>query len=425
MKNCKCEINGLSHTNGEDKTKGCGGNLQEKQKKYRKFLWYALVGTLLSLFILIYGTMKDHIPDEIFVYADEETDWETFFQEPLISYDETVEVSQNGSYQIRCKWLGVLPLKTIKVHTVEKQEVLVSGSPVGIYMETKGVLVIDSGEITDREGIRRTPAEHIIQSGDYICEIDGKVLTGKRQLMQLVRENQGEPMELQVIRHQETIKLEMTPVETEDGSYKLGIWVRDNIQGIGTLTYVEPNGTFGALGHGISDADTGERLEISDGDLYRADILSIRKGTAGTPGELRGVINYREENRIGTICGNSQYGIRGQLEPGKYSESMKKIPTGLKQEIQTGKAEIRCDIGDGIREYQCEILEIDSNARDTNKCFVLRITDDDLLSRTGGIVQGMSGSPVLQNGKLIGAITHVFVNDPTKGYGIFIENMME
>lgn len=399
--------------------------MQEKQKKYRKFLWYALVGTLLSLFILIYGTMKDHIPDEIFVYADEETDWETFFQEPLISYDETVEVSQNGSYQIRCKWVGVLPLKTIKVHTVEKQEVLVSGSPVGIYMETKGVLVIDSGEITDREGIRRTPAEHIIQSGDYICEIDGKVLTGKRQLMQLVRENQGEPMELQVIRHQETIKLEMTPVETEDGSYKLGIWVRDNIQGIGTLTYVEPNGTFGALGHGISDADTGERLEISDGDLYRADILSIRKGTAGTPGELRGVINYREENRIGTICGNSQYGIRGQMEPGKYTESMKKIPTGLKQEIQTGKAEIRCDIGDGIREYQCEILEIDSNARDTNKCFVLRITDDDLLSRTGGIVQGMSGSPVLQNGKLIGAITHVFVNDPTKGYGIFIENMME
>ena len=399
--------------------------MQEKQKKYRKFLWYALVGTLLSLFILIYGTMKDHIPDEIFVYADEETDWETFFQEPLISYDETVEVSQNGSYQIRCKWLGVLPLKTIKVHTVEKQEVLVSGSPVGIYMETKGVLVIDSGELSDREGIRRTPAEHIIQSGDYICEIDGKVLTGKRQLMQLVRENQGEPMELQVIRHQETIKLEMTPVETEDGSYKLGIWVRDNIQGIGTLTYVEPNGTFGALGHGISDADTGERLEISDGDLYRADILSIRKGTAGTPGELRGVINYREENRIGTICGNSQYGIRGQMEPGKYTESMKKIPTGLKQEIQTGKAEIRCDIGDGIREYQCEILEIDSNARDTNKCFVLRITDDDLLSRTGGIVQGMSGSPVLQNGKLIGAITHVFVNDPTKGYGIFIENMME
>ena len=406
------------------KTKGCGGNLQERQKKYRKFLWYALAGTLLGLFVLIYGTLKENIPDELFVYADEETDWETFFDDPLISYDETVEVSQNGSYQIRCSWLGVLPLKTIKVNTVEKQEVLAGGSPVGIYMETKGVLVIDSGEITDREGIRRTPAEHIIQPGDYICEIDGEVLTGKKQLMQLVKENLGEPMEMQVIRHQETIQLEMTPVQTADGSYKLGIWVRDNIQGIGTLTFVEPDGTFGALGHGISDVDTGERLEISDGDLYHADILSIQKGTAGTPGELRGVINYREENRIGTISGNSQYGIRGQLDPGKYTESMEKIPLGLKQEIQTGAAAIRCDIGDGIREYACEILEIDANARDTNKCFVLRITDSDLLSKTGGIVQGMSGSPVIQNGKLIGAVTHVFVNDPTKGYGIFIENMM-
>ncbi len=398
--------------------------MQERQKKYRKFLWCALAGTLLGLFVLIYGTLKKNIPDELFVYADEETDWETFFDDPLISYDETVEVSQNGSYQIRCNWLGVLPLKTIKVNTVEKQEVLAGGSPVGIYMETKGVLVIDSGEITDREGIRRAPAEHIIQPGDYICEIDGKVLTGKKQLMQLVKENQGEPMEMQVIRHQETIQLEMTPVQTADGSYKLGIWVRDNIQGIGTLTFVEPDGTFGALGHGISDVDTGERLEISDGDLYRADILSIQKGTAGTPGELRGVINYRKENRIGTISGNSQYGIRGQLDPGKYTESMEKIPIGLKQEIQTGAAAIRCDIGDGIREYACEILEIDANARDTNKCFVLRITDPDLLSKTGGIVQGMSGSPVIQNGKLIGAVTHVFVNDPTKGYGIFIENMM-
>lgn len=125
--------------------------MQERQKKYRKFLWYALAGTLLGLFVLIYGTLKENIPDELFVYADEETDWETFFDDPLISYDETVEVSQNGSYQIRCSWLGVLPLKTIKVNTVEKQEVLAGGSPVGIYMETKGVLVIDSGEITDRE----------------------------------------------------------------------------------------------------------------------------------------------------------------------------------------------------------------------------------------------------------------------------------
>lgn len=174
-------------TKRKDVAETCGKN----RKNIENFCGTLWMGTLLSLFILIYGTMKDHIPDEIFVYADEETDWETFFQEPLISYDETENVHKMEVIR-SAQMAGSAAAETIKIHTVEKQEVLVSGSPVGIYMETKGVLVIDSGEITDREGIRRTPAEHIIQSGDYICEIDGKVLTGKRQLMQLVRENQGE-----------------------------------------------------------------------------------------------------------------------------------------------------------------------------------------------------------------------------------------
>lgn len=154
--------------------------MQERQKKYRKFLWYALAGTLLGLFVLIYGTLKENIPDELFVYADEETDWETFFDNPLISYDETVEVSQNGSYQIRCSWLGVLPLKTIKVNTVEKQEVLAGGSPLGFNMETKGVLVIDSGEITDREGSARTPGRTYYPAGRIIsARLTEKSLQGK------------------------------------------------------------------------------------------------------------------------------------------------------------------------------------------------------------------------------------------------------
>mgnify|MGYP002264357713 CR=1 FL=1 len=416
----------MSHTNGEDKTKGCGGNLQEKQKKYRKFLWYALVGTLLSLFILIYGTMKDHIPDEIFVYADEETDWETFFQEPLISYDETVEVSQNGSYQIRCKWLGVLPLKTIKVHTVEKQEVLVSGSPVGIYMETKGVLVIDSGEITDREGIRRTPAEHIIQSGDYICEIDGKVLTGKRQLMQLVRENQGEPMELQVIRHQETIKLEMTPVETEDGSYKLGIWVRDNIQGIGTLTYVEPNGTFGALGHGITDIDTNELINIASGEFITTRVLNITKGESGEPGKIQGTIENQQN--IGTISKNSKFGIYGRVDnlSSLNVDTSKEMEVALRNEIQLGKATILCSLDNQKpQEYEIEIQKIYTENNYDNKSMQIKVTDQKLIEKTGGIIQGMSGSPIIQNGKFVGAVTHVLVNNPQEGYAVFGDIMLK
>ena len=315
--------------------------------------------------------------------------------------------------------------KEVTTEQLDEDVVLVGGMPIGIYMETDGVLVLNTQKIKGIDGKEYNPAEKQVKSGDYIIGINGVEIHDKKQLTKQVEKLNDQEVELSIYREQKNLNVKIKAVESETKKYKLGIWVRDNVQGLGTITFLTKNSEFGALGHGISDADTGERLEISDGDLYRADILSIRKGTAGTPGELRGVINYREENRIGTICGNSQYGIRGQMEPGKYTESMKKIPTGLKQEIQTGKAEIRCDIGDGIREYQCEILEIDSNARDTNKCFVLRITDDDLLSRTGGIVQGMSGSPVLQNGKLIGAITHVFVNDPTKGYGIFIENMME
>ena len=399
--------------------------MQEKQKKYRKFLWYALVGTLLSLFILIYGTMKDHIPDEIFVYADEETDWETFFQEPLISYDETVEVSQNGSYQIRCKWLGVLPLKTIKVHTVEKQEVLVSGSPVGIYMETKGVLVIESGEITDREGIRRTPAEHIIQSGDYICEIDGKVLTGKRQLMQLVRENQGEPMELQVIRHQETIKLEMTPVETEDGSYKLGIWVKDDVAGVGTLTYIKEDGSFGALGHGISAASGNDVLALKDGYLYETCITQITPSSIGSPGEISGVIRYGDATRLGEITKNSPVGIFGTMTGTQTLDLQgKTYPIAYKQEIKREDATILFGEEEAVTAYQIVIDQIHYEPKEKNKSFVFHVTDPKLHDTMGGIVQGMSGSPIIQDGKLIGAVTHVFINDPTKGYGIFIEEML-
>lgn len=414
----------FSHTNCKQESRKDVTDLQERKKKYRRFLLYCLAGSMVSLLVLLYGTVKENIPDELFVYADSRMDWDSFFEHPLITYEEAVETAGKGSYQIKCSWMGI-PLKTVKVHTLEEKEVFISGSPVGIYMETEGVLVIESGEITDQDGVLRTPAEHIVQPGDYICQVDGKDITGKKELIQLVKENQGEPMELQVLRHQEKILLELTPVQTQEGSYKLGIWVRDNIQGIGTLTYVDEQGKFGALGHGISDVDTGERLEISGGDLYCAEILSVQKSFAGSPGELKGVINYKEENRIGKISGNSLYGISGTLNHTKNIEELEQFPIGLKQEIVKGKAMIRCDVGDGIQDYESEILEIDTNAKDTNKCFEIRVTDERLLEQTGGIVQGMSGSPILQDGKIVGAVTHVLVNDPTRGYGIFIENMLE
>ncbi len=353
-------------------------NMSDRKRKYRRFLWYILIAVILGEAALVLGTVR----------------------QPLKA--ETVDVS-----------------------AIESISVYAGGEPVGIYMETQGVLVVDCGELKDSNGQIVYPAEHIIRPGDYIQRVNGTELTSKQQLAELVAENQGETMELEVLRRDELIDLALTPVLTEDGSYKLGIWVRDNIQGIGTLTCVTTNGNFVALGHGISDIDTGIRLEISRGDLYKASILSVQKGEPGSPGELRGVIDYEKKNLLGTITANTGNGIQGQLDISELNADEQPLyELGFKQEIVTGDAAIRCDVGDGIKEYTISITDIDMNANDSNKSFTIEVTDPDLIAATGGIVQGMSGSPIIQNGKLIGAVTHVFVNDPTRGYGIFIENML-
>lgn len=375
---------------------------------------------------LIYHTAKESVPDEIRVLKNHDVDWDIMFDRKVITYDPAVEASWRGSYRVECRLFGVIPLKTVKVVPVDTRMVYASGSPVGIYMETEGVLIIDSGEIRNAEGILQSPAEHIVQPGDYIRKVNGKVLESKKQLIKMVNENQGNPMEMEVMRNEEMIMVSLTPIQTEDGSYKLGLWVRDNIQGIGTLTYIDETGKFGALGHGISDVDTGEQLNIAQGELYDARILSVQKGTSGSPGELRGVIDYQEYLKLGEISGNTSNGITGRLYTGKGSELHKEAyEIILKQDLQTGPAYILSDVGDGVKEYDIQIMKIDRNAKNSNKSFVIQVTDPELLNKTGGIVQGMSGSPIIQNGKIAGAVTHVLVNDPTRGYGIFIENMLE
>lgn len=375
---------------------------------------------------LIYHTAKESVPDEIRVLKNHNVDWDIMFDRKVITYDPAVEASWRGSYRVECRLFGVIPLKTVKVIPVDTRMVYASGSPVGIYMETEGVLIIDSGEIRNAEGILQSPAEHIVQPGDYIRKVNGKVLESKKQLIKMVNENQGNPMEMEVMRNEEMIMVSLTPIQTEDGSYKLGLWVRDNIQGIGTLTYIDETGRFGALGHGISDVDTGEQLNIAQGELYDARILSVQKGTSGSPGELRGVIDYQEYLKLGEISRNTSNGITGRLYTGKGSELHKEAyEIILKQDLQTGPAYILSDVGDGVKEYDIQIVKIDRNAKDSNKSFVIQVTDPELLNKTGGIVQGMSGSPIIQNGKIAGAVTHVLVNDPTRGYGIFIENMLE
>ena len=212
----------------------------------------------------------------------------------------------------------------------------------------------------------------------------------------------------------------------EDGTFKLGAWVRDDTQGIGTVTYVDMNGSFGALGHGISDSDTGKLVDIRGGELYDTQIMGIEKGTSGKPGVMSGVIYYGKGTKLGEVTANTEEGIFGTVNR-RFLERFQSeaIPVGFRQDVHKGQAFIRSDVSGEMRDYEIEIQKVDHTSLQKNKGMVIRVVDEELLKLTGGIVQGMSGSPIIQDGKLIGAVTHVFIQDSTKGYGIFIENMLE
>lgn len=401
--------------------KGC--DFLSKKRNYRLFLFVLLLADMLAAGGLGILRLKEAIPDTVYIRAGQDAGLEEFLDLPLVTYPESIGASENGSYQIPCSFLGIVPLKQVEVKTVEDKELSVCGIPVGLYMETQGVLIVDTGEIMGQDGILREPAANIAKAGDYILEVNGCPVTRKKQLISEIQESRGETMKLLVSRKGEAIPLSLDPVQTGEEEYKLGIWVRDNTQGIGTMTYIEEDGTFGALGHGISDTDTGELLDVSGGELYQAQILSIMKGAKGTPGELSGYIEYQDQKKLGKITTNTEKGIFGKISnPQQWPVIQAKV--GYKQEVKEGKAEIVTDLGDGAKTYEILITDIYKERSETNKAFEIQVTDSRLLAKTGGIVQGMSGSPVLQNGKIIGAVTHVFVRDPAKGYGIFIENML-
>lgn len=397
----------------------------ENKKKYRRFLLWSAAFSFTAAVWLGYRYYDRKIPDKVQIAKGESGNISGLLEAPFLSFGETTAVSADGSCALPCSVMGVIPFKDVKITPVERKNLMVSGSTVGIYLETDGVLVVDTGEILSDSGTLLEPAKNIVQPGDYIVAFNEQKVTSKRQLMDDLSGLDVQKVTLRVQRNGEEIPLSVTPVKDSQGDYKLGLWVRDDTQGIGTLTYVDEKGGYGALGHGISDVDTGELLSIDAGDLYRAEILSIRKGAKGTPGELAGLIRYDKSNVIGSIRGNTSKGIYGTLNPVDESISLREMPIGYKQEMEIGPASILCCLGEGVQEYEAEITKIDMNHEDTNKSFVIRITDEELLEKTGGIVQGMSGSPVIQNGRIVGAVTHVFVQDASTGYGIFIETMLE
>lgn len=402
----------------------------EFRKKYRRFLFGLLTMALAGTGALGYVRAKEEIPDS-YVQAEGEPVPDTV--NPFVTAEIKSELAEasarsfsGNSYTISYKYLGLIPLKETSVEVRDTACVVPGGIPVGIYMETKGILIIGTGAVTGADGLSYEPAFRLVQGGDYICAVNGVPVSEKEDLIREVNGCKGKEVVLDLDRDGEFLQVKVNAVQTGEKEYKLGIWVRDNTQGIGTLTFLTGKGEFGALGHGINDVDTGTLLRFSEGRLYDTTIIGIHKGRAGTPGELSGLIRYRDSLICGTLTQNSEAGIFGKADArlsSKLGTDMWEV--GYKQEIEPGEAWIRSSISGEQKDYRVEIAEIRRNERDVNKGIVLRVTDPELLELTGGIVQGMSGSPILQNGKIIGAVTHVFVQDSAKGFGIFIENMLE
>jgi stage IV sporulation protein B len=339
----------------------------------------------------------------------------------------TVLSNETRKFNVHLKLLGWLPIKKVQVEVINPENYIPVGEMVGVTVSTDGVLVLGTGNLINPEGKKASPSKDILFSGDYIKKINQKTIVNKEELIKEINASDGKEVLIEIERKDETMSVKVKPSNTSiEGEYKLGVWVRDDTQGIGTLTYINlEKNTFGALGHGITDVDTQQLMELSGGTLVTSLITNITKGKDGAPGEIAGVIIESEENTVAFVNQNHRNGIFGSLTKNGIEMYSNKecLSLGFKYDIKLGKALIRSDVSGDIRDYEIVIEKIFLND-EANKGMIIKVVDTELLNLTNGIIQGMSGSPIIQDGKLIGAVTHVFVQDSTKGYGTFIENMI-
>jgi stage IV sporulation protein B len=341
----------------------------------------------------------------------------------------TLLATEEGQAELDLRMFGIIPIKTVQVRSIVSQQVIACGTPIGIKLKTNGIVIINISGVVLDDGTRISPAETAgLLAGDILIKAGGKNLGNIRDLIDVVEKSAGKPVNISYKRDNVQYNTAITPIKSgEDKQYRIGIWVRDSSAGIGTLTFVDSlNKTYGALGHGINDIDTGALLQVGSGQLMKSNIEGIKKGTKGSPGELEGEF-LSNPQIIGDIEINCEFGVFGKLNIDlKKDKFGRAIPIGSHSTVHAGKATILACIRDNkVEEYDIEIQRIAKTDLSSTKNMVIRITDERLLDSTGGIVQGMSGSPILQDGRLIGAVTHVFINDPVRGYGVFIESMLD
>ncbi len=371
-----------------------------------------LLPLFLIAFALFIGASGEAIPDRF--YPENNID--------SVSANvggQTAELHDSG---YTAKVFGVIPAKNVDKGISKDLKLIPCGDVFGVKFFTRGVVITGISEVESREGIISPAAKAGLKTGDVILSVNGKQINTVEEMTDAVEDSQGSELELEFVRDDKNYKTLICPIRSlSDESYKAGLWVRDSTAGIGTCTYYDPkDGSFAALGHGIYDADAELLMPLLKGAVVEITLDDIIKGREGHPGELKGSFG---STKIGSLIANNSCGIFGVLtEPPELVREA--LPVGVKSDIKLGPATILSNVdGCGIVEYNIEIAKIYSGNEKT-KNFVIKVTDPALIEKTGGIVRGMSGSPILQNGKLIGAVTHVMVNDPMRGYGIFIENML-
>ena len=384
------------------------------------------------LIILAYVTNIIFIPNSLILFENEDLKIKSIWGMKL---EETVEVGANVSKSkvnnLETKTYNLslfgFNLKTVKTNVYPTTKVVPVGSLVGLKLYTEGVLVVGMNEIKGQDNKIYKPYEDAgIEQGDSIIEINNEIVTSTEELISCISKCRGKTINITYVKDDKVLETQMTPVKTAENTYKLGLWVRDAEAGIGTVTfYDKETNSAAALGHAIQDIDTGELVKITSGEFVTAQILDIEKGEKENPGRIEGTIEGG--TKIGEIYSNTDFGIYGRATntKGLNISNIQEIEVASRSEIKVGKARIICTLEDGKREeYEIEIQKIYINNNENNKSMVVKVTDEKLLAKTGGIIQGMSGSPVIQNGKLIGALTHVLVSDPIKGYALFADTMV-
>lgn len=337
-----------------------------------------------------------------------------------------LNLQETGSYDLTVNLLGLIPLKRMRVTVIPSLELGVGGHSIGVKLAHHGVIVAGLDAVQTSSGTVEPAREAGFMAGDIILAVDGRELKGLDHAAALLEElsQTGRPLEFQVVREGNMLSLSITPVHCRQTNKKrLGLLLRDTSAGVGTLTFWHPEtGIYGALGHMITDGSGARPVDLSLGRIVDAEVISIQPGAKGSPGEKKGAF-VREDLPLGTIRSNTDLGIYGTLS--RPPEQQQMLPIGLRHQVKPGAASIATVVqGDNIELFDIEIEQVFVQNRPTGKGLIIKITDPRLLERTGGIVQGMSGSPIIQDGRIVGAITHVFINDPQRGYGCFIEWMV-